>query len=126
MNPNSLNQPHLKRIAARAVPLLFGLAFFAGAGGLCAADVSQLRVYPNPARVAQGDTEIIFDNIAGVTVSLYTAKGELVREATLTNADTQFRWDLKNDSGREVASGVYVYRVGEGGDKKTGKVAVIR
>jgi hypothetical protein len=41
-------------------------------------------------------------------------------------SDGQVSWDLRNASGREVASGVYVVHLEGGGDRAIRKVAVIR
>jgi hypothetical protein len=35
-------------------------------------------------------------------------------------------WDLKNKQGQPVASGIYLYRLESGGNKKSGKIALIR
>ncbi len=85
-----------------------------------------LVVYPNPARPARGDTGINFTWIPpGTDVKLYTPAGEFVRriEADLTGIAF---WDLLNDSGRSVASGVYIAIVDGNGGKQKFKVAVQR
>ena len=81
------------------------------------------RVYPNPAHVADGDTQVTFDELGSATIEIYTVQGQLVRRAS---AESVFQWDLKNDSGREVASGVYFYVIEQGGGSVSGKVVVIR
>ena len=35
-------------------------------------------------------------------------------------------WDVKNEAGEDVTTGVYIFAVESNGNRKTGKVAVIR
>ena len=69
--------------------------------------------YPNP---FNPNTTIAFSvkNPALVNVSIYNLKGELVRtlvNATKANGFYQSVWDGKDNSGRAVTSGVYLYRM---------------
>ena len=88
--------------------------------------VAVARAYPNPARPDLGHTEMVIDRLPeGARVRVYTLRGEFIREL-----DAGFlgeaRWDLKNESGRLVASGVYlVLAQGVGGTERL-KVAVER
>jgi hypothetical protein len=102
------------------------VALMAMASGLAQADLSALKVYPNPARPSQGDAEIVFEGIPGGDVKIYNANGTLVREFSVDGTVGTFRWDLKNDSGREVASGIYLYRISSGDNETTGKLGIIR
>ena len=95
------------------------------------ADLSAIRVYPNPwKKDRHAGRDIIFDNLtANSTVKIFTVSGHLVR--TLSTQDSGLRtgslaWDLKNDKGDPVASGIYIYLVTDGqGNMKRGKVAVV-
>ena len=72
-------------------------------------------------------TSVTFDGLPlGSTVKLFTVSGRHVK--TLTPAVTSATWDLANDKGDKVASGIYVYliTVGNSGDKARGKVVVIK
>ncbi len=91
-----------------------------------AADLSLLKVFPNPARVNRGDRTMRFDNIGGGELKIYNAAGRLVLEKNLDASVTTFLWDLKNNDGSEVSSGIYVYFLKSGGDERTGKVGIIR
>lgn len=95
--------------------------------------------YPNPAR--SGLTTIRY--YCGYSdpegeIKIYDIAGELVRkvgDSEIDGADApiyKFLWDCKNSSGKEIASGVYIYIV-EVKDKSSGeskkvikKVAVVR
>jgi len=61
------------------------------------------------------------------TLRLYTLGGGLVRVFEKDNLQPVLVWDLKNEQGTAVASGVYIYliRDGRGGEAK-GKVVLIR
>lgn len=106
--------------AALAAVLLMGPIKALNAGAL-----DSLNVYPNPARAYLGDTEIVFDNVTDGTVRIYNVRGTKVREFSFGGVAFT-KWDLRNDEGDKVGSGVYLYEVESGGQTKTGKVAVIR
>ena len=85
------------------------------------------QVYPNPWRSDRGyPAQITFDQLSGnTTIKIFTASGHLARTLSTTNASVA--WDLTNDSGDKVASGVYIYLITDSqGDKVRGKVAVIK
>ena len=91
-------------------------------------DLNSMLVYPNPWRADRhgSGVPIIFDSVtADSTVKIFTMSGYLVR--TLSPASGKASWDLKNDSGEMVASGIYLYSVADGhGNKLQGKLAIIR
>jgi len=98
------------------------LSIFNAFGTTAANNLGQIRVYPVPFKPDSGDANqgvpytpsnpnsgIIFDNLpAQVTIKIYTVTGQLV--ATLGSGDTlgAVQWDVKNSSGRDVASGGYL------------------
>ena len=91
------------------------------------ADLSSVRVYPNPWRSDKHGSKLItFDNLAiNSTINIFTVSGHWVK--TLPMSSTSVTWDLTNDSGDKVASGLYVYVIKtDNGQKKTGQVAVIK
>jgi|GEM_PF-3258444 len=98
-----------------------------------ATNLQSVRVYPNPWVPNDNDPEngtlaggITFDQLTATSrISIYTLSGQLVREANATGVST-WTWDGKNNAGRDVFSGVYLYVISDGTSKKTGKVTVIR
>lgn len=97
--------------------------------------------YPNPAK--KGSTTIRYYcgySDPEAEIKIYNISGELVRgvgdsEIDKTRASENiysFLWDCKNSSGKEVASGVYIYIVevkdknGNGSKKVVKRLAVIR
>ncbi len=97
-------------------------------GAHAAADLGQLNVYPNPVKRPLGHNTLTFDNITSqLRIRIYSASGRLVRDIDLAGAGNAYQWDLRNNSNQEVASGVYIYMVSnDAGEKRTGKIAVIR
>lgn len=104
-------------------------------------------VFPNPVYVNRDFTQRgnpYGDGRAGATfiniptdvefIKIYTITGELVRtldpldarEFVSTGASAIMIWDLNNDAGRAVASGVYIFYAKSGTSERRGKVAVIR
>jgi len=90
-------------------------------------DFAALRVFPSPWRsdLHMGH-DIIFDGLtANTTVKIFTVSGHWVR--TLGPGDGMVTWNLKNDSGDLVASGLYFYLItNDLGQKGRGKLAIIR
>ncbi len=81
-------------------------------------NLHRVGVVPNPYRAAEawnpaGGHEIHFINLpAQARIRVYTLSGDLVRDLRHDDAVRDFeRWDLKNDAGRDIASGIYMYRV---------------
>ncbi len=90
-------------------------------------DPPPVRVYPNPWRSDRhAARSITFDQLTVDTeIKIFTVSGHHVK--TLPRSSSSVSWDLTNESGDRVASGVYVYHLkADGGAKKTGKVVVIK
>jgi hypothetical protein len=91
------------------------------------ANQANVRVYPNPWRKDKhAGHPITFDQMAsGSDVKIFTVSGHKVKE--LDGSSGTATWDLTNDSGDQVASGIYIYLIKDGqGNKIHGKVAVIQ
>jgi len=88
---------------------------------------SEIKRFPNPWIASQSQySRIIFDNIpSGAQLLLYNLLGEPVFS---TKVETQpFLWNVKNNSGLEVQSGMYFYYVKNGSEiLKAGKIVIIR
>jgi hypothetical protein len=95
---------------------------------LVTADFSSLRAFPNPWRSDRHTvSQIIFDGLPlSSTVKIFTVSGHIVR--TLHPATTSTVWDLRNDEGDKVASGIYLYlvTVADSKEKTRGQLAIIR
>jgi hypothetical protein len=91
-----------------------------------AKDINNVYAFPVPFK-SENET-ITFANVyPESTIKIYTINGELVK--TFENSGTDYKqiWDVTNNLGEKVASGVYIYLItNPQGEKKTGKIAVIR
>jgi hypothetical protein len=96
-------------------------------------DLLAVSVVPNPFRAAArwdrpDGNEVHFINLPSqAKIRIYSVSGDLVRE--LIHNDTVYdfeRWDLKNASGKDVASGIYMYRVEAGSFTAQNRFIVIR
>jgi hypothetical protein len=89
-------------------------------------DLSEVRTYPNPWTKDSGFAAIYITHLTEkAKVRIFTINGELVK--TLTEDAGIATWDMTNEDGNEVASGVYVYlATDDAGHKKTGKIVIIK
>lgn len=89
-------------------------------------DLSNVKVGPVPFKSTSGDPGVTFRNLpSGTTIRLFTAYGRIVQTYKVDNGGEQL-WDLTNANFSQVASGVYFYSVESGGNKKEGKLVIIR
>jgi len=91
------------------------------------ADLSAVKVYPNPWRSDKhAGKSVTFSGLTtGTTIKLFTISGHEVRELNTDGPSTT--WDLTNDSGDRVGSGIYLYVITDSqSDKVRGKLAVIK
>lgn len=96
-------------------------------------NLETVSVVPNPYRASEvwdraGGNEIHFINLPPqATIKIYTVAGDLVRVLEHSDTVRDFeRWDLRNASGRDVASGVYMYRVESAALQFQNRFVVIR
>jgi hypothetical protein len=64
-----------------------------------------------------------------LTIQIFNARGERVRtlvDEVIPEGDGARGWDGRDDAGRAVASGVYVYRVQAPGGEAVGKLAFVK
>jgi tetratricopeptide (TPR) repeat protein len=88
--------------------------------------VSSVQVSNNPFRPRQGQQTMDFRDVpAGARLRVYTMRGELVKDLD-SDASGMASWDGTNQSGRSVASGVYLVLIQGSGQANTIKVAVER
>jgi len=90
-------------------------------------DLSAVRAYPNPWRSdAHDGLPVTFDRLPqGSTIKIFDLAGRWVR--TLAGGSIIQTWDLTNDGGKKVASGLYFYVVTDPqGDQSRGKLTVVK
>jgi len=96
-------------------------------------DLSAVSVYPNPyygfheLEQARNDKYVSFNNLpADATIRVYSLGGTFVREIVKSD-ETQFaEWDLKNQYGYPVASGLYIVRIESGSEEKILKLSLVQ
>jgi len=96
-------------------------------------NLQTIAVVPNPFRAREawdrpGGNEVHFINLPPkARIRVYTVAGDLVRDLSHDDAVRDFeRWDLKNQNGQDVASGIYMYRVESGTFFAQNRFVVIR
>jgi hypothetical protein len=96
-------------------------------------NLQAVRIFPNPWRKDKhAGKPMTFDHLAyGSTVKIFTVSGHVVK--TLTPSNDSVTWDITNDSGDKVASGIYIYLIttgdsgyGGNGQRAKGKIGVVR
>jgi len=95
-------------------------------------DLERVGVVPNPFRQREawdsGQNEMHFINLpANARITIYTVSGDLVTEFFHSDPLRDFaRWDLRNQEGKDVASGIYMYRIESGTFTFQDRFVVIR
>jgi hypothetical protein len=88
--------------------------------------LEEVNIVPNPYYGASGyetgqvDNRVKITNLPKeCTISIFTINGNLIRQVKKDNAISYFEWDLKNNYGIPIASGMYVIHIdaGEIGEK---------
>ena len=96
-------------------------------------NLQTVAVVPNPFRAREAwdrpdGNEVHFINLPPkARIRVYTVAGNLVRELTHDDPVNDFEpWDLKNANGKDVASGIYMYRIESGSFSAQNRFIVIR
>ncbi|MBN2541584.1 hypothetical protein JXI42_01855 [bacterium] len=101
------------------------------------------KPYPNPFTPPEEEWALSYhfelkfpftlNTTSDVSLFIYTSSGDLVyktREIALYPGTYSYsnalRWDGKNQSGKLVSDGIYIYKIVAGNEDATGKIAVIR
>jgi len=97
------------------------------------ANLETVGVVPNPYRAheawdAPGAHELHFINLPpNARILVYTVSGDLVAELDHTDPIRDFEsWNLKNQNGQDVASGIYMYRIEASNFRFQNRFIVIR
>lgn len=73
-------------------------------------DLVNVMVYPNPAHTK--DEKMTFARLtADAEVSIYTMNQRFIRRLKTTNQKGGIEWDMRDDNGALLASGIYLYSV---------------
>ncbi len=97
--------------------------------------LADVKVVPNPynpdaqydRQAFPGEPRVQFIHLPRqAKVEIYTSSGDIVRSLTHEEDDDSLDWDLKNNDGKNVAPGIYIYYITAGGETNRGKFVVIR
>jgi hypothetical protein len=90
------------------------------------AKLKTVKAYPNPFRPQH--RYVIFDHLPlNATVRVHNSAGDVVRIIRPSDlAGSQAQWDGKNQDGKNVAPGVYLFSVAAGTSVERGKIIVAR
>ncbi len=117
-----LNQPFRSRTGVSDLPgFVFNTldqAVKTGETQVAKDALENIRVVPNPYyayssyETGQLDNRIKITNLPQkCRISIFTLNGYLVRQFTKDSNDSELAWDLKNQSGVPIASGVYIVHI---------------
>lgn len=85
-----------------------------------------IHAFPVPFRTSEDHTRITFTNLPeSSTISVASVSGTIVFTKSGVGPG-EWVWDVKNDRGSDLASGVYLYAVDSKGGAAQGKIVVIR
>jgi len=98
-----------------------------------APNLRSIGVVPNPFRAAEawdqpGQSELHFINLpVHAVIKIYTVAGDLVAQLNHDDPVHDYQaWNLKNDRGNDVASGIYMYRIVSGDFTFQSRFIVVR
>jgi flagellar hook assembly protein FlgD len=60
------------------------------------------------------------------TIKIFNVRGQLIRSISVKGTSAYYDWDVTNDSGNTVASGVYFFIITSGDDIAKGKLIIVR
>lgn len=91
-------------------------------------NLEEVFVYPNPYRANNTLSGVRFANLTQTAkIKVFTVNGRLVKELEEKDGDGGCFWDLRDITGTEIPSGVYLfYAEDDKGHKKVSKFAVVR
>ena len=92
-----------------------------------ATSLQQAIIFPNPYTSEQGTGYVTFSNlIKGTSVKIISSDGKVIRSLVDENINGTIHWDLKDENGNEMASGIYLVIFKKGEKRRLLKLAIIR
>jgi hypothetical protein len=85
-------------------------------------------VYPNPVKNSNVQFKTSMKN-TNIEITIYNVKGQLIKKSkdfSIQNGENIFVWNRKNEDNRDVASGIYFYRIKSDGQEQRGKLLIIK
>jgi hypothetical protein len=95
-------------------------------GGNNGGGIPIVKTYPNPLITSRNSKMTFQVNEPGGEVKIYTLSGKLVRKLVIGAGESEVDWDILNNDGNSITSGLYVYNITDGvGAMETGKIAIV-
>ncbi len=89
--------------------------------------LSAAHCYPVPFKPIMGHTRIRFTGLTRTTqIMIYALSGIIIKTIYKSDGNDFIDWDVRNNKGEPVFSGVYFYLVKDAFETKTGKLMIIR
>jgi len=89
--------------------------------------VSYVSPFPNPCNVSDGMHFVKFANLPHeATIWIANIHGQLIKRLDKSLNDSVIQWNLDDENGNAVPSGIYIYHVEGNNQSKNGKIGVIR
>jgi hypothetical protein len=84
------------------------------------------KVYPNPYKLSDtGQITFALNSATGGDIKIYTLSGKLVKNIPVASGAADALWNMTNEAGNRINSGLYVYIMQDSeGNKKTGKIVI--
>ncbi|MBN2090224.1 S8 family serine peptidase [candidate division KSB1 bacterium] len=90
-------------------------------------DLSQVNTFPNPYRIGLEQIPFKFINLTqNAEIKILNLNGNLIKTLQETNGDGGLEWDLCDENGNQIVTGIYLYLITHEHQQKIGKFAVIR
>ncbi len=85
-----------------------------------------IRVFPNPVNINE-DKKVTFNNVpAGGQIYIYTVDGQKIANLSILPNRSSLFWNLNDDTGHVVSTGIYLFLVKGNGIEKLGKIVIVR
>lgn len=90
-------------------------------------DLKSVKVYPNPLILMESRKATFCCLPSGAKIRIFDINSQLVNSLVVVESDKGSKiWGLDNADGYDVSSGVYIYVIEYGAERKTGKIAVLK
>jgi hypothetical protein len=87
---------------------------------------ANIHIAPNPFRPYEHGNGVVFKNLPqGADIKIATLNGDIIKEFNDIDGP-ELNWDVTNEQGFDLASGVYLYYITSDTGSVSGKLAVIR
>ncbi len=90
-------------------------------------NLTEVFTYPNPYRAGMGEEKIVFANLTKeAEIKIMTLQGHLIKTIYENDGDGGAEWNVRDENGKELASGIYLYYIRSKDDTFMGKLAIMR